>query len=159
MAQSTRTRLPSEDRLDSSRGLTLAAVGWLIAAVRTLFFALLVARGSLAIYYSDLPWSWARLGLAAAFAAFAIWAVWLSRHRHARVAFAALFLGVVAWWITIGPSHDREWRPEVAVMPRVLIGGGRVRIAGVRNFDYRTVDDFTVPYDEREIRLSQLPGI
>jgi hypothetical protein len=32
-----------------------------------------------------------------------------------------LFLGVVAWWISIRPSHDRNWRPEVAVMPRAVI--------------------------------------
>ncbi len=49
-----------------------------------------------------------------------------------------LFLGVVAWWIAIPPSHDRNWRPEVAVMPRAIVDGDRVRLTGVRNFDYRT---------------------
>jgi Domain of unknown function (DUF4105) len=71
----------------------------------------------------------------------------------------ALFLGVVAWWISIAPSHDREWRPEVAVMPRAIIDGDRVRLTGVRNFDYRSRNDFTVRYEEREIRLSQLTGL
>ena len=76
-----------------------------------------------------------------------------------RVAVVALFLGVVAWWISIAPSHDREWRPEVAVMPRAIIDGDRVRLTGVRNFDYRSRNDFTVRYEEREIRLSQLTGL
>jgi hypothetical protein len=119
----------------------------------------LIAWATLAIYYSNLPWAGWRLILAGAFAAFAIWGVWLSRRRHMRVAVVALFLGVVAWWISIAPSHDREWRPEVAVMPRAIIDGDRVRLTGVRNFDYRSRNDFTVRYEEREIRLSQLTGL
>ena len=71
----------------------------------------------------------------------------------------ALFLGVVAWWLSISPSHDRPWRPEVAVMPRATIDGDRVRISGVRNFEYRSVNDFTVRYEEREVQLSHLTGL
>jgi hypothetical protein len=69
------------------------------------------------------------------------------------------FLGVVAWWLSISPSHDRKWRPEVAVMPRAFIDGDRVRITGVRNFDYRTENDFTVRYEEREVSLSHLVAL
>ena len=73
--------------------------------------------------------------------------------------FIVLFLGVVAWWISIPPSHDRNWRPEVAVMPRAVIDGDRVRITGVRNFDYRSRNDFTVRYEEREVLLSHLTAL
>ena len=100
----------------------------------------------------------AALALAIAFAAFAIWALWLSRPRRT-IAFTVLFLGVVAWWISIAPSHDREWRPEVAVMPRAFIDGDRVRLTGVRNFDYRSRNDFTVRYEEREVLLSHLTAL
>ena len=120
---------------------------------------MLIAWATLAIYYSNLPWPGLRLGLAGAFAAFAIWALWLSRRWLMPVAFVALFLGVVAWWISISPSHDRDWRRDVAVMPRAIIDGDRVRLTGVRNFDYRTRDDFTVRYEEREVQLSHLTGL
>ena len=120
---------------------------------------MLIAWATLAIYYSNLPWAGLRLGLALAFAAFAIWAFWLSRQRRMSVVAIALFLGVVAWWISIRPSHDREWRPEVAVMPRVVIDGDRVRITGVRNFDYRSRNDFTARYEEREVWLSRLTAL
>jgi hypothetical protein len=73
-----------------------------------------------------------------------------------RLLAGALFLGVVAWWIAIPPSNDRNWRPEVAVMPRAFIEGDRVRFSGVRNFDYRSRNDFTVRYEEREVELSHL---
>jgi hypothetical protein len=94
------------------------------------FRALVVAWATLAIYYSNLPWPEARLGLAVVFAAFAVWALWLSPRRRDRVAFILVFAGVVAWWIAIPPSHDRNWRQEVAGMPRAFIDGDRVRITG-----------------------------
>lgn len=70
-----------------------------------------------------------------------------------------LFFGVVAWWISIRPSLDRNWRPEVAVMPRAAIDGDHVRLTGVRNFDYRSRNDFTVRYEEREVLSSHLNGL
>jgi hypothetical protein len=131
---------------------------WLMAGLRALSLALLITWATLAIYYSNLPWAWLRLAMAIAFAAFAIWVMWLWRPRRP-LAFIVLFLGVVAWWITIAPSHDRNWRPEVAVMPRAFIEGDRVRLTGVRNFEYRSRNDFTVRHEEREILLSHLTGI
>ncbi|MBB3021502.1 hypothetical protein FHR70_004603 [Microvirga lupini] len=124
-----------------------------------LFWMVLIAWGALAIYYSNLPWAGLRLGLAAAFAAFSVWALWLSRQPRKSAVVVGLFLGVVAWWATIQPSHDRPWRPEVAVMPRAFINGDHVRLTGVRNFDYRSRDDFTVLYEEREVFLSHLSGL
>ncbi len=120
---------------------------------------MLIAWATLAIYYSNLPWAVPRLVLAAAFAAFAVWAFWLSRQRRMSVAVIVLFFGVVAWWISIRPSHDRDWRPEVAVMPLAIIDGDHVHLTGVRNFDYRTRNDFTVRYEEREVSLSHLVAL
>src|SRR5215218_7643577 len=90
---------------------------WCFFIIWILCQVMLIAWATLAIYYSNLPWTELRLGLAVAFPAFAIWGLWLSRRRHMRMAVAALFLGVVWWWISISPSHNRNWRPEVAVMP------------------------------------------
>jgi hypothetical protein len=135
------------------------SLGWLITGIGFLGRALLIGWASLAIYYSNLPWAGMRLGLAGAFASFAIWALWLSRQRRMSVVWIVLFLAVVVWWSSISPSHDREWRPEVAVMPRAMIDGDRVRLTGVRNFDYRTRNDFTVHYEEREVWLSHLSAL
>ena len=140
-------------------GTLSSALGWLIAGSWVLFRAALVAWATLAIYYSNLPWTGLRQGLAGAFAAFAIWALWLSHRPRMASVFFAMFLGVVGWWISISPSHDREWRPEVAVMPRAFIDGDRVRITGVRNFDYVSRNDFTVRWEEREVLLSHLTAL
>ena len=44
-------------------------------------------------------------------------------------------------------------------MPRAIIDGDRVRIIGVRDFDFRSRNDFTVPYEEREFLLSHVTGL
>lgn len=145
--------------MSSLRRFLSTSLSWLIAGLWFLCRVLLIAWATLAIYYSNLPWPSLRLALAVAFAVFAIWALWFSRQRRMSAVFGALFLGVVAWWIAIPPSHDRPWRPEVAVMPRAFIDGDRVRITGVRNFDYRSRNDFTVRWEEREVLLSHLTSV
>jgi len=134
-------------------------LSWLIAGMKVLVQIIVITWTTLAIYFSNLPWLGLRLGLAVAFAAFAIWAFWLSRQRRMPAVVIALVLGIVAWWLTIAPSGDRNWRPEVAVMPRAFIEGDHVRITGVRNFDYRSRNDFSVHYEEREVDLSHLTGL
>ena len=132
---------------------------WMTEAIWFLLRAILIGWAALAIYYSNLPWWELRLGLAVAFTVFAIWVFWVSRRPLMYAAFAALFLGTLAWWLSISPSHNRQWRPEVALMPRAIVEGDHVRLTGVRNFDYRSRDDFTAHYEEREVQLSHLTGL
>jgi hypothetical protein len=142
-----------------SGGFLSKVLNWPIRGIWFLFRVLLVAWATLAIYYSNLPSAALRAVVAIAFAALAIWLLWLWRDRRASIVFAVLFLGVVAWWLSIAPSHDRPWRPEVAVMPRASIDGDRVHITGVRNFAYRSRNDFTPRYEERDIQLSHLTAV
>ena len=44
-------------------------------------------------------------------------------------------------------------------MPRAFITDNLVRLTGVRNFEYRGRDDFTVRHEEREIDLSRLKAL
>ena len=140
-------------------GWLFKPLGWLLAAIGHLCRVVLVGWGTLALYYSNLPWSWLRLVLAVAFLAFGVWALWLARRPRTFLIFAGLLLGVLVWWTFIRPSHDRPWRPEVAVMPRAIINGDHVRITGFRNFEYRSTEDFTVRYEEREFLLSHLTSV
>jgi hypothetical protein len=150
----------AEPRPDSIRAGALRNIpGRLLRGIRFLCQALILAWGSLALYFSTLPWPGLRIGLAVAFASFGLWALWLTRRPRMQWAFAALFVLVLIGWSFIRPSHDREWRPDVAVMPRATIDGDRVRITGVRNFDYRSRDNFAVRYEERELSLAHLTGL
>jgi len=119
----------------------------------------LVLWATLAVYYSNLPGSWLRVLLAAGFAVFSVWALWLTRRPWMGLAFVGLLVGVIAWHISIPPSNDRPWRPEVALMPRAVVDGDRVRLIGVRDFLYTSTRDFTVRYVDREVYLSHLTSV
>src|SRR6476469_4776580 len=138
-----RQKSRSVDRSFVSRSLS-----WLIIGIWSLFRIVVIGWGTLAIYYSNLPSAGLRLGLAGVFAAFAVWACWVTPRWGISAVFLGVLLGIVLWWISISPSHDRHWRPEVAVMPRAFIDGDRIRITGVRDFDYRSRNDFTMRYQE-----------
>jgi len=66
-------------------------------------------------------------------AAFEVWGIWLSRRRRMSAVVMVLVLGEVAWWVTIPPSHDRPWWPEVAAMPRAFVQHLQVQALEVRN--------------------------
>jgi hypothetical protein len=147
------------DDVKTPSGWLLRPFAWLVTAIGFLFRVVLILWAALAIYYSNLPWAWLRLLLFVAFIAFSVWALWLTRRRQMSLVFACVFVGVLVWWISIQPSHDREWRPEVTVMPRAIIDGDRIRITGYRNFDYRSRDNFVVRHEEREVSLSHLTSV
>lgn len=130
-------------------------VRWLAGIALTL----LLAWTALAIAMAPLPWQPARVVLAVAFAAYSTWALWRSRRAWPMLAVAVLLVAWFALWSTIRPSHEREWRPEVAVMPRVEVHGDTVLISGYRQFEYRSADDFTARHGHRELRLSDIVGL
>ncbi len=145
--------------LDRKPGLLRRLARALVAAIRYFVQGLLILWSSLAIYYSNLPLGWLRLCAAIAFAVFGIWALWRARTGRAYSVYGLAFCVVVLWHLSIAPSHDRQWRPEVAIMPRAHIDGDRVRLTGVRNFTYRSTEDFTPRYEEREVLLSHLQTV
>lgn len=81
---------------------------------RVLWFlcrTLLVAWATLAIYYSNLPSSKARLALTLAFLAFGMWSL-VSHKRRVQWVFGGAFLGVLIWWITIRPPPPSRMAPR-----------------------------------------------
>ena len=77
---------------------------------------------------------WVALGwVVGVIALFAAWRpVW--QPIAAIVGAETLFL---AWWFRQKPSHDRDWEPSAAMLPRAVCAGDVVTIENVRNFDYR----------------------
>ena len=69
------------------------------------------------------------------------------------------FAAVVSWWLTLKPSNDREWQPDVAQTAWADINGDEVTVHNVRNCDYRTDTDFTPHWETRTVRLSQITGM
>lgn len=69
------------------------------------------------------------------------------------------FALVLCWWLTLKPSNDRAWQPDVAQTAWAEINGDEITIHNVRNCDYRTETDFTPHWETRTVRLSQITGM
>jgi hypothetical protein len=120
----------------------------------------MTAWATLAIYYSDLPGAPLRLGLATAFALGTLGAfLFLSNRRRTLLGFGAAFALLLLWWMSIEPSNRRDWQTEVAVLPYATQAGDLVTLHNVRNFDYRTEQDFVARYDDRTFNLRTLDTV
>lgn len=150
-------------RLASLKKLSLAAARCLVlgaaAVVGFLCKALVVTWCSLALYFSNAPWPWLRVALMVAFLALSVWLLCVRRGKRSLAWFSAACGVVLVGWSFIRPSHDRPWKPEVAVMPRAVIEGDQLRISNFRNFVYRSRDDFDVRYEERVFDLADLKAV
>jgi hypothetical protein len=61
--------------------------------------------------------------------------------------------------VAIPASNDRNWQPDVAVLPYATIDGDRVTVHNIRNFDYRSATDFTPAYYDKTFDLRQLDAV
>jgi hypothetical protein len=144
--------------------------GW--TGLRKFVKGLMILWATLALYWSNLPWWWARVVMAIGFASFSVWALWVKPSRRPRMGFAAAFISVVMWFICIPPSHDRPWRPDASVLPHAqFLDDDHVRITGFRSFDYfpgtgsrmprtgrppRVVWDFKEHWETRDVHISHI---
>jgi hypothetical protein len=110
-----------------------------------------------AIYYDlcrGANWGrWLALGWAVGVVAlFAVWQpVW--QPFVTLLAVTAVFL---VWWFRQKPSHDRDWDTSVAVLPRATRDDDAITIENIRNFEYRSLVDYTPRYETRTVHLSKL---
>jgi len=69
------------------------------------------------------------------------------------------FALVLGWWLTLQPSNDRDWQPDLAVLPYADINGNQVIIHNIRNCDYRTETDFDVHHYDKTLDLDKLHSV
>ncbi|QJD93726.1 DUF4105 domain-containing protein [Duganella dendranthematis] len=136
----------------------LTIVAMLIAS---LVMAALAAWGACALWFQlpagDLPRKlalvvWTVISVAA------LVCLW-RRSWPAPSAWLVLLIGLMAWWSTIQPSHDRLWADDVARMVTGRVDGSIVTLDQVRNFDWRSDTDYTVRWEPRQYDLNQLRSV
>ncbi|MEY4702038.1 MAG: hypothetical protein RL326_2225 [Pseudomonadota bacterium] len=76
-----------------------------------------------------------------------------------RILTIAIFCVGGALWAGIRPSNDRAWVPEVKSTPWADVNGDLVTIHNVRNFKYRTENDFDAVYDTRTFNVQELTEV
>ena len=113
-----------------------------------------------ALYYSNLPWPWLRHTMAYGFAIATLGAfAFLPKRRRTMVWFFGAFLGMVFWFWTISPSHDRDWQPNVAKLAHAIVDGDKVTITDIRDTQYRSNTDFTTRYIAHTYDLTKLATV
>jgi len=73
--------------------------------------------------------------------------------------FAGWFALILGWWLTLAPTNEGDWQPDVSQLPYAEINGDTVTLHNVRNCDYRSATDYTTRWETRTLRLSQLTGV
>jgi hypothetical protein len=156
MAES-QTRIPSRDH----RGRWLVRAVFSVPAVGVLVGV--TAWGALAICYSGPAGAFVRTALAVLFGALGLAAIgllwWRAWRWRALGVFTLAFAVLLAWWSSIAPSNDRDWKPEVAVMPYATTDGDRVTLHNIRDFAYRSETDFTPHYYDKTFDLRKLQSV
>ncbi len=125
-----------------------AILGWGCLGLMTLW--------AMAALYFDARVAWLGMPLAAAYGLgmLAVW-VWVRRQLKAIITAAGLVI-VLGWWFSLKPSNDRDWQPDLAVLPYADITGNKVTVHNIRNCDYRTETDFDVHRYDKTFDLAKL---
>lgn len=121
----------------------------------------MVSLWSPAALWFDVPVPWFRGPLVVVFGIclLAVWFGFRRRPWRAITITAGFFLVTLAWWLTLSPSNNRDWQPDLAVLPWAEIGGDHVTIHNIRNCDYRTETDFDVRHYDKTFALDQLRAV
>jgi predicted small integral membrane protein len=144
-----------------------SATSRLGAAVARLGAGLVIAVatgwGALVLFYLAPGPTGVRGALAVSFGALGLvvlgalaWGRW---RGLAILGFCLALVPVLIVWERASPSNDRDWQPEVAVLPYADIDGDRVTVHNIRNFDYRSEVDFTPAYYDRTFDLRRLDRV
>ena len=134
----------------------LRVIAWILAW----FAAILCAVWTFGALYFDFPIVSLRAPAAVVFVLLLIGAlIWLPGKLLKVGAVFGGFVLVMCWWLTLKPTNDRPWQPDVAQLAWAEIDGDEVKVHNVRNCDYRTDTDFTPHWETRTVRLSQITGI
>jgi hypothetical protein len=123
-----------------------------------LLYALLppLSIWAVAALYFDVAAARLRTPLAAAYVMGATAAAAIKPRPLAAGILLAGFALTLAWWLSLKPSNERDWQPDVAVLPYADISGDRVTLHNIRHCDYRTETDYDVRYEDKTFDLDDL---
>ncbi len=132
----------------------------LIVRIRKVFawliFLAMTCWGTMAIAYSNLS-AGLRIVAAGSFVILALASVFLPRSNIWKITlFSSLFVLLLAWWLALPPSNDRDWQPDVAKRSSAAIMGNTVTIHNIRNCDYRSEYDYAVRHYDRTFNIESL---
>lgn len=132
---------------------------WVSYVLAVLITVLSAAWGALAIGY-QCPG-----GSVSKWVASLVWCVfvlallvlaWTRRSWLPFAGYALAFLVLMLWWGTLKPSNTRVWSDDVAQLMTGTINGNQVTLHNVRNFNWRTDEDYDSRWETRNYDLDRL---
>jgi hypothetical protein len=128
--------------------------------VLAIFFVALLTLWAAAALYFDLPLTSLRTPAALLYLVFVAGLIFFFKARWRGIVLSiAAFVVVLMGWLSLKPSNDRNWQPDVAETAWAEIHGNQVTIHNFRNCDYRSEFDYTPHWETRAVNLSNLRGI
>ncbi|MDP3851816.1 MAG: DUF4105 domain-containing protein [Luteolibacter sp.] len=132
----------------------------LLASVIVWLLILIGLAWAFGALWFDFPQAEFRRGVAGGFALLALVVAVVVRPRwRAKLGLAVSVVLILVWWLTLQPRQFRDWKEEVALTAHAEIEGEVVILHNVRNFEYRSVTDFTPRYELRRVDLRKLRGV
>jgi hypothetical protein len=127
--------------------------------IATAIAVLLNIWAAMAIYF-DSPLASLRTPAALSYLV-AIFAAVLFMRRRQRglILLCAAFALVAAWWLSMKPPGERDWKPGYAKTADAEVNPDQVTIHNIRTCDYRTEEDYTCQWDARSYNLGNLRGV
>jgi hypothetical protein len=141
----------------------MTVVRVLLGIVASIAIAAIAGWGSLALFYRAPFEVGLRQVLATLFVLWGLAAIvglWIPSWRRLLVGCFAVGCAVLLlWWRGIAASNDRDWQPDVAVLPYAEVQGNLVTVHNIRNFSYRSETDFTPRYYDKTFDLNALDTV
>jgi hypothetical protein len=130
------------------------------ARILALFLVALATLWAAAALYFDLPLAPLRVPAAVIYLVLVLGMLIFFKARWLGIVLSlAAFVVVLAGWLSLKPSNDRNWQPDVAETAWAEIDGNQVIIHNLRNFEYRAEFNYTPHWETRAVDLSNLRGI
>ncbi|KJS65013.1 MAG: membrane protein [Pseudomonas sp. BICA1-14] len=133
-----------------------------LQVLASLAMPLATAWGGMALWY-QLP-----MMAAGKSASIALWcilasalliALWRLRPWIAICGYLSLFALLQVWWNSLEPSNHRVWTDDLMGMTHGRAEGSQVTLHNVRNFDWRSDEDYDPRWETRRYDLDQLTSV
>jgi hypothetical protein len=145
-------------------GNKMAKKLWMIGKLSFIALMMLITFcsgvwGALALWY-QLPGSTFTRTIGSALWAIGVIAlIAIAIHRRSWLplaAYAVIYAVLLLWWASIAPSNNRIWANDASHLLTGKVDGNQVTLSNVRDFTWRTDDDYDARWETRQYDLDHL---
>ena len=141
-------------------GIGLRRIVWVVSAIPlVLVLVFASAWAALTLWYRLPTPEWLRglaAGLFVLLGLVTIAALFGRLRLPVLATFVVVFIAIQFWWSTIKPVDQADWAPDVARQVTGARDGEMLTLTNVRDFEWRSDDDFTERWTTRTYDLTRL---